>query len=127
MILPSPSADTAPYWEAARAGRFLLRYCAGCGRWRHPRESACCAGADLRWREASGRGTLLSFTTVRRALNPALAAQIPYTITLVRTVEGPHLLTSLPGDGHALHVGAPMRITYDPITDDITLPRFAPA
>lgn len=127
MILPSPSAATRAYWEAARAGRLLLRHCPQCGQWRHPRETACCAGAELEWSAASGRGTLISWTVVRQVLNPAFAAKVPYTITLTRTAEGPHILSSLPGDGHVLSCGMPMQVSFDPLTAEVTLPRFAPA
>jgi len=127
MILPSPGAATRAYWEAARSGRLLLRRCPQCGQWRHPRETACCADAELEWHVASGQGTLISWTVVRLALNPAFAAQVPYTITLTRTTEGPHILSSLAGGGHALRCGMPMQIAFDTVTADVTLPRFTPA
>lgn len=126
MILPSPGPDTEVYWQAAREGRLLLKYCQGCGSWLHPRESQCCGGMTPMWRRASGRGTLLSYTVVRYELNPALAGRVPYTITLTRTDEGPQLLTSLPNDGWALAVGEPMVVIFDRVTETVTLPRFAP-
>lgn len=127
MILPSPSPGTRPYWDAANEGRFLLKRCAACRRWRHPREMSCCPGAPLEWAEASGRGTLLSYTVVRLALNPGLAAQVPYTVTLTRTEEGPHFVTSLPADGHRLTTGVPMTVAFDRVAPDVNLPRFRPA
>lgn len=126
MILPAASATTELYWRAASESRFTLRFCRGCNTWHHPRVSRCCAGSTLEWREAGGRGHLVSYTVVRRVLNPALEGQVPYTITLTRTEEGPQLLTSLPGDTHDLHVGAPMRVVFDRISECIGLPRFAP-
>lgn len=127
MIVPSPSAATRGFWEAALEGRFVLKRCTACRRWRHPRETSCCPGASLEWAAASGRGTLLSYTVVRLALNPALAAQVPYTITLTRTEEGPHFLSSLRGDGHALQCDMSMRIAFDQVTPRVSLPHFRPA
>lgn len=127
MILPSPGPATRRYWEAAHEGRFVLKRCAACRHWRHPRETSCCPGASLEWAEASGRGMLLSYTVVRLALNPALAAQVPYTVTLTRTEEGPHLVSSLPGDGHALRSGMSMCIAFDRVAPSVSLPRFRPA
>lgn len=127
MILPSPSEDTKAYWHAASAGRFLLRHCDGCGRWLHPRRSQCCEGSALSWRPASGKGVLVAFTTVRYVLNPALTDQVPYTITLTRTDEGPQLITSIPGDDQALVIGQDMVISFDRVTQTVTLPRFIPA
>lgn len=126
MILPSPSAATAAYWQAASAGRLILRHCPGCGAWRHPRVTRCCAASTLEWKEASCRGTLVSYAIVRRALSPAMENQVPYTITLTRTEEGPQLVTSLPGAARRLRIGAPMRVVFDRLTDSIGLPRFTP-
>lgn len=127
MILPSPSPATRPYWDAALEGRLLLRRCAACRRWRHPRETNCCGDAPLEWAEASGRGTLISYAVVRIALNPALAAQVPYTVTLTATEEGPQLVGSLPGEGHRLECGMRMRIGFDRVAAGVSLPRFRPA
>jgi hypothetical protein len=69
----------------------------------------------------------VAFTTVRYVLNPALTDQVPYTITLTRTDEGPQLITSIPGDDQALVIGQDMVISFDRVTQTVTLPRFIPA
>lgn len=69
----------------------------------------------------------MAFTTVRYVLNPALTDQVPYTITLTRTDEGPQLITSIPGDDQALVIGQDMVISFDRVTQTVTLPRFIPA
>jgi hypothetical protein len=87
----------------------------------------CCHGVDLVWRVASGRGRLVSYAVVPLALQPALAAQVPYTITYTRTEEGPLLVSAIPGAGHELHIGMPMRIVFDAVRSECTLPRFVSA
>jgi hypothetical protein len=127
MILPDPGPDTAPYWTGAREGELRLRYCPGCERWQHPRVAQCCEGIALEWRAASGRGTLLSYAVVRLALQPALTAEVPYTVTYTRTREGPLLVTALRGDAQVLRVGMPMEISFDKVGESVALPRFVPA
>lgn len=127
MIIPSPSADTKPYWQAAAQGALMLRYCEACATWRHPRHTHCICGNPLTWRQSSGKGALLSFTVVHYGLNPELAEQVPYTITLTRCAEGPQILTAMPGDHKTLRCGMAMTVSFDRVTPGVTLPRFQPA
>jgi uncharacterized OB-fold protein len=127
VILPAPTPATEPYWQGAREGRLLLPWCEACRRWFHPRQPACACGRALAWRAASGRGTLVAHAVIRHPFNPAVKDQVPYTLTVTRLEEGPQLLTSLPGEGHGLSCGAAMQVTFDAVTPDVTLPRFAPS
>jgi uncharacterized OB-fold protein len=127
MIVPGPSPDTQPFWDAARAHRLELPRCATCWRWLHPQAAGCPCGADERaWSEASGRATLLSHTVVHRPPHPSLADEVPYTVTLVALEEGPQLVSGLRGAGHDLSVGQSLVVTFDDVEDDVTLVRFAP-
>ncbi len=125
-ILPRPFPLTRPFWEAARARRLVLPRCARCERWAHPQEIAneCPCGAERGWVEASGRGAVVSWTVVRKAAHPAVAAEIPYTLFLVRLAEGPQLVSSLGGEGHGLAVGSEVEAFFDDVADDVTLVRF---
>ena len=126
MILPAPSAFTEEYWEAAHTGRLLLRYCESCAMWLHPRRAQCPNAHVLVWRAAQGVGTLVAHAVIHLELNAALRGQTPYTVTLTRLVEGPQILTSMPGETRGLACGMKMRVTYDRIGPHVTLPRFVP-
>ena len=125
-ILPRPSAGTRPFWDAARAHRLVLPRCERCARWANPQEvvHACACGGARAWSEASGRGTIASWTVVRKAAHPAVADEVPYTLLLVRLAEGAQLVSSLPGEGHGLAVGDEVEVSYDDVTSDVTLVRF---
>jgi uncharacterized OB-fold protein len=129
VIHPGPSPVTAPFWAGAREHRLLLPHCAACGAWLHPQSPGCPCGSteEPRWDEASGAGTLVSYTVVRRAPHPALADDVPYTVLLVALEEGPRLVSGLAGDDHALTVGMDLRVWFDDIDDELTLPRFEPS
>jgi hypothetical protein len=82
----------------------------------------------VEWSQVSGRGTIHSYTVVRRAPGPAFAADVPYAVVLVDLAEGPRMLSNLvDADVEAIRIGDPVEVVFDAVTDDITLPRFRPA
>jgi uncharacterized OB-fold protein len=78
------------FWEGVAARKVLLRRCADCARYSHPRQDACenCFSANLTWSEVSGEGTIYSFSTVHRAPRQR---PTPYCVGLIRLVEGVYL------------------------------------
>lgn len=72
-----------------------IQRCRACGRHQHYPRLLCtaCHATDLETVEASGLGSLWSFTVIHRSPRPDMAA--PYTVALVRLDEGPVVLTHL--------------------------------
>ncbi len=128
MILPLPDEATRPFWDGAAQRKLLLRHCHTCRKWLHPQllECGCGGNKKLEWREASGNATLLAHTEVHSIPVPALRALVPFTLLLVRTQEGPQLVSSMPGVGHALRVGLRVSADYDDVGSGICLVRFLP-
>ena len=64
----------------------------------------------------SGRGTIFSFTIVRRAFHPGFAADLPYVVALVALAEqaGLHLVSNIVGDVAHLRVGAEVTVAFEP-------------
>ncbi|QJY48044.1 Zn-ribbon domain-containing OB-fold protein [Pseudonocardia broussonetiae] len=127
--VPSPTPETAPFWESTRARAMRLPHCTPCGRPHFYPRSYCpfCHSAELEWREVSGRATLASYVINRRP-GPAFegASQI---IALVRLAEGPRMMTNLvevETDPVSLRLGMPLRVRYSERGDQV-LPLFAPA
>ena len=91
--------DQHSYWGRVRNLGFALPRCAACGRFHFYPRPACpfCGSADIAPARASGRGTVYSYSVVHRAPSPAFAADVPYTVAIVATDEGPHLMTRLAG------------------------------
>lgn len=69
---------------------------------------------------------LLGYTVARQAPLAAVERQLPYTVLLVRTEEGVQLVSGLAGDGHLLRCGQPLEVFFEPLGDDLGLPRFRP-
>src|SRR4030095_9033582 len=69
---PSVSAETQAYWDAAAKGKLLVRRCTSCNQLHHYPRSICpfCFSDKTEWIEASGKGTIYSYSVMRRAPVP---------------------------------------------------------
>ena len=127
-LLPEPTPDTQPYWDGLKAGKLMLQACGACGRVRHYPRPVCphCFSMETRWREASGRGTVQSWTITHHAFHPGWKGQMPITLVTVDLAEGVRMQAELRGPIPAtgLKLGLPVRLTFDPVTSDLTLPVF---
>jgi uncharacterized OB-fold protein len=89
---------TRPFWEGIEAGRLLLERCLGCQAviW-YPR-GFCprCGSTAVEWTEASGRGTVYTYTVARRSFG-GWAAAVPYVIAYIELAEGPRVLSNVVG------------------------------
>jgi len=105
LPLPVANADSAAYWKSAKEGKLVLRRCNACGETHFMPRYLCpvCWSEDLEWIEAAGKGTIHSFTIIRRASSPAFAALTPYVVALIDLKEGPRMMSNIIGDG-ALNV-----------------------
>src|SRR5277367_994800 len=98
--LPAPAPavmpETAAFWAATARGELLLARCPACGAviW-YPR-GLCpdCGSTSVEWVAASGRGTVYSFTVVRRGEGRYREA-VPYVLAYVELDEGPRMLTNI--------------------------------
>lgn len=125
--LPDVTEETRPYWEGARAGRLMLQHCGACGAWVFYPRAVCtaCGEEALVWEEASGEGTVYSYTVCHRPAGPAFAEDVPYVVALIDLREGPRMLSSIRTEHPAaVRIGAPVRAGFEPLDDVIALPVF---
>ena len=77
--------------------------------------------------DASGTGTVYTYTVVRHATHAALAGHIPYVIAIVELTEGPRIVTGITGcDPRDVRAGMPVRVRFTAVTDEVSLPYFEP-
>ena len=79
---------------------------------------------DQTWIEASGGGTLESWVDMHRAYWDGFKDDLPYRVCLVRLEEGPVVVNNLVGEADNLRIGAPVRVVFDAVSQDVTLPKF---
>lgn len=105
---------SAPFFDASAEGRLLLRYSPSSDAWSDPAALVCSLTqvSDLEWREATGRGRLVTWTIKPgRAKDdqPAVAT----VIGIVETEERPWLTLLLPdADPNLLTEGAGVTVAF---------------
>jgi uncharacterized OB-fold protein len=127
--LPIVDHQSQPYWEGCARGELLLQKCSDCGAHRHPPSPRCaeCRSPNAEWVPASGEGTIYTFVVVRRSFDPAWEDDIPYVVAIVELAEGPHIMTNIVERRvDSVHVGMPVTVMFDHVTDEIALPKFIP-
>lgn len=125
---PSVNPETQPFWDATSEGRLLLKRCATCQEviW-YPR-AICpeCGSMNTEWFEASGRGTVYSFTVNYKGDGPYKSA--PYVLAYVELEEGPRMMTNIVGtDPSQVSIGQSVTVVFHPTGEGPALPRFRPA
>lgn len=129
-IVPAATDLTRPYWENARNHRLVTQRCNRCGKIWHPPLPCCphCHSADLGWQQLAGTGSVYTYTVVRHSTHAALADHLPYVIAIVELTEGPRIVTGIIGcDPGDVRAGMEVRVRFEAITDEVSLPYFEPA
>ncbi len=127
IIEPAVTDLTRPWWNACREGRLLLPCCNDCGRYHFRPEVACthCFSLNWEWVQASGRGTLYSYTAIHRA--PVPGFKTPAVLAIVELEEGVAMLSNLVRCApEELRIGMPLQVEFETISAEIALPRFGP-
>lgn len=126
--LPTPTAVSQGYWDGAREGRLTLQRCGSCGTIRHYPRPVCdrCYSLEVKWVEASGRGTVHSWTVCHHAYHPAFKAEVPYVLLTVDLEEGVRQMGRFDDpDASRLKLGAPVRLHFVPAENGYGLPAFS--
>jgi uncharacterized OB-fold protein len=128
LPVPAPpvTPETKPFWDATAEGRLTLPRCRACRTviW-YPR-AICphCHAMDVEWIEASGRGTIYSFTVIRRG---GYAGGGDYVLAYVELAEGPRVMTNIVDcSTDSLACGQAVEVVFHDTGQGNALPRFRP-
>ena len=128
-LLPEPTKVSTPFWEGTLKGELLFQKCDVCGHAQHPPREACieCWSDRLSWVRSTGKGTVYSFTVVRRATAPGFLGDPPYAVAIVELDEGPRMTTSIVGcEPEAVHIDMSVEAVFDRVSDQAALVKFQP-
>jgi uncharacterized protein len=111
---------TAPFFAGAARGELVITHCDACDEyvW-YPQPQCPRCNGPLTWKPVTGRGSLFSWATVRRAFLPAFADRVPFVTALVALEEDPavRLATYLvDADPETLRADERVRVTFRPLT-----------
>ena len=128
--IPTISSELAPWFDGARSGKLMMQRCTSCHAFRFPPRELCsvCLSNESEWVPVSGRGEVFSFNVMHQVYHPGFAGEVPYAVVLVKLEEGPKITSNLLGVAPAdIRVGMPVRVVFERISDEVTLPKFVPA
>lgn len=125
--LPDPGPD--PFWAAAADGRLVVQHCQSCGRRQfYPRPLCLGCGQMPEWLEASGDGTVYTFTVIRQNGAPGFAKRLPYVVAMIDLAEGPRMMGNVIGCGlDDVHIGMAVRAVAIRVAPSAAVVQWEPA
>jgi uncharacterized OB-fold protein len=103
--------SSAPFFDGAARGEFLIRRCRTCASASEPQATTCasCSGIDLTWEAASGGARLVSW-----AVTHNVDDERPTVLAIAELSEGPWWWSQIAdADPDALEVNMPLQIDFD--------------
>ena len=128
-VIPVPTPETQHFWDGTKVGELRLQRCIECGTVYFPPRPFCPTNGSraVEVFTASGRGRLFSYV-INHLPSPGFTP--PFAIAVVELEEGPRLMSNIVGCAQtpeALRIDMPLEVTFERLTDEITLPQFKPA
>ena len=128
-VIPVPTPETQHFWDGTKVGELRLQRCIECGTVYFPPRPFCPTNGSraVEVFTASGRGRLFSYV-INHLPSPGFTP--PFAIAVVELEEGPRLMSNIvgcPQTPEALRIDMPLEVTFEKLTDEITLPQFKPA
>jgi uncharacterized OB-fold protein len=128
--VPAITAEMRPFFEAAARNELRIQRCTACGTHRFPARAICseCLSLESEWVPVSGRGEIFSFNVMHQVYHPGFAGEVPYAVVVVKLAEGTKMISNLVGvSPQDIRIGMPVRVVFERITDEVTLPKFVAA
>ena len=118
-----------PFFDGARNGQLMIQRCQGCEAYHAPGTVRCteCWSESLAWVQASGQGTLFTYSIIHHVSHPGFRSEVPFVIAVVELDEGPRLNTNIGGGSNSeLQVGMTVQVAFEALSDEISVPKFHP-
>ena len=119
---PQPNSETKAFWDAAAAGKLLIGKCNACGEAHFYPRRHCpfCFSDKVEWQPASGKGTVYTYSVMRRA-------PVPYAIAYVTLQEGVSMMTNIVDcDLDKIKIGQAVRLVFKASDGGPPVPMFTP-
>lgn len=126
--IPDVTPETETYWAGAAEGRLLLCECNDCRLIYYYPRALCpnCFSEDIDWMEASGTGTVYSYSTTR-TMSGWPEDDLPLVVAYVELDEGPRMMTNIDANPDAVEIGMGVEVKFvGTAEEDIAIPVFAP-
>jgi uncharacterized OB-fold protein len=127
--IPSVTPEMRPFFAAAKRHELVVQRCKGCGTHRFPAREICsqCLSEESEWVKVSGQGEVFSFNVMHQIYHPGFADEAPYAVIVVKLAEGAKMTSNLIGvKPHDIEIGMKVKVVFEDVSDEVTLPKFAP-
>ena len=127
--LPLPAHESGPFWEGSKKHRLMIQKCAACETHRFPPSVTCakCGETNSSWVKSSGRGKVFSFVTFYRLYHKGWEGGLPYVVAVIELEEGARILSNvidIPVEKVVCDM--PVKVVFEDVTENVTLPKFSP-
>ena len=121
ILAPVANVETQAYWDAADAGKLLVKTCRSCGEPHFYPRALCpfCFG-ETDWQETNGEGEIYSFSVMRRA-------EAPYAVAFVKLDAGPTMMSNIVDcNFDRIAIGQRVKVVFQPSNNGHKVPMFTP-
>ena len=135
-LLPVADFETEEFWAGCRNHKLLLQRCADCGPYFYPRGFCpSCWRTDVETFEASGRGSVYTYSVVHQNPMSPFRDRVPYVVAMIDLEEGPRMMTNIVGcEPGAVFGGMQVEVCFEEHSGEhsggdagaVSLPQFRP-
>ncbi len=123
IVRPMIGRDSRFFWDGTVLGELRIQKCNACGTPRFPPGPACpdCGALDRGHVVAVGTGTVFSYVVHRHP--PVPGKELPIVIALIDLDEGVRMVGEVRDvEPEEIEIGMRLRVDFDRVDDDLTLP-----
>ncbi|MCP4750071.1 MAG: Zn-ribbon domain-containing OB-fold protein [Proteobacteria bacterium] len=127
--LPLITSLSKVFYDGCKEGKLMYQQCQDCGKVVFFPKELCdgCLSENLEWKTSSGKGSLFTFTVTYDYAPPEFADDVPFALAIVNLEEGFSIMSNMVEcDFEKLECDMPVQVVFDPVTPEITLPKFKP-
>lgn len=133
--LPDMRPEGVRFWEGTKQHKLLLPTTPDGTPFWYPRAFAPGTLEPVGWVESAGEGTVYTYSVHYIGPSAAYKGEPPHVVALVDLTEGVRMMTNLVRDEEGypslgpeeVSIGMKVRVVFDDVTEEITLPKFVPA
>lgn len=117
------------FYDGCKENKLLYQQCRDCGQVVFFPKELCsnCMSGNLEWKESKGKGKIHTFTVTYDFGPPEFMDDVPYALAIIKMDEGFKIMSNIVEcDFEELVCDMPVEVIFDPVTAEITLPKFRP-
>ena len=127
--LPLITKLSKPFYDACKEKRLIYQLCTDCEQVIFFPKFLCpnCMSRNLEWKDSKGKGKILTYTVTYDYGPQEFMQDGPYALALIDLDEGYRMMSNIVDcEFDDIHCDMPVEVVFDPVTPEITLPKFRP-